>query len=207
MLSELGREQGSVEIILLSFHVDYWNYIGWKDAFSSSQWSKRQRRYAAALPSNRTYTPQLVVQGEIDCVGSNERCVRNAVERVHSRPSAGVVTIDQARAVGGSVVIDAGAALNAGQPGAVAIVVIFESGLSTDVRRGENKGRQLRNDFVVRALKEVGTIQAGDTTARRVTTRIPIGDEWQSENLGAVVFLQDPSSRRVLVAARAPIRR
>ena len=88
MISNLGRERGDVEIIPLSFHVDYWNYIGWQDVFSSNKWSERQRQYTAALPGNRTYTPQLVVQGQVDCLGSNERCIRNAVARTASRPAA-----------------------------------------------------------------------------------------------------------------------
>lgn len=205
MLSSLGREKGKVEIIPLSFHVDYWNYIGWQDVFSSPKWSKRQRQYTAALPGNRTYTPQLVVQGQRDCVGSNERCIRDAVARTASLPPMASIDIEDAREVGGQVYVDADVTLEPGQPGVVANVVVFESGLSTDVRRGENRGRELRNDFVVRRLEQVGTIAAGDTSTRRVTTKIPIRNEWREENLGVVVFLQDPATRQVLSVARAPL--
>ena len=204
LLSELGSEDDEVDIIPLSFHVDYWNSIGWKDAFSSPKWSKRQRAYASVI-SDRTYTPQLVVQGEIDCVGSHESCIRGALDRVRTRPAAGSVRIDEAREIAGSVFVDAVAELREGQPRAVATVVVYESGLSTDVRRGENRGRELRNDFVVRALTEVETIRPGDTEAVRVTTRIPLQQEWRTDNLGVVVFLQEPRSRRILVAARSPL--
>lgn len=205
LLSAIGDGEGSADIIPLSFHVDYWNSIGWIDEFSSSRWSSRQRRYAASMQSNRDYTPQLVVQGELDCVGSNERCIRSAVERARSQGSGGTVTIARATERGGVAFVDANAALRAGRPGVVATVVVFESGLSTKVTRGENRGRTLRNDFVVRALREVGTIAAGDTSTRRVTTRIPVEDEWKRENLGVVLFLQEPKTRRVLAAVRAPL--
>ncbi|MEM8609356.1 MAG: DUF1223 domain-containing protein [Myxococcota bacterium] len=205
VLSDLGHDRGNVEIIPLSFHVDYWNYIGWKDAFSSSKWSNRQREYAAALPGNRTYTPQLVVQGRLDCVGSNERCIRDAVSRAASLPRAASVEIEDAREVAGSVYVDADVQLEPGQSAVVANVVVYESGLSTDVRRGENRGRELRNDFVVRRLEQVGTIASGDTTRRRVTTKIPVQKDWKEDKLGVVVFLQDPATRKVLSVARAPL--
>ncbi len=203
-LSQLGNENGDVEIVPLSFPVDYWNYIGWKDAFSSSKWSKRQKEYASRI-SSRTYTPQLVVQGSLDCVGSNERCIRAAVDRVGAQPTLGTIEMGRVREVGGSVLVEAVARLEAQAPDVVATVVLYESGLSTDVRRGENKGRQLRNDFVVRALQEVGTIRGGDREGRSVTARIPMRNEWRAENMGAVVFLQDPSSRRIIAAARATL--
>lgn len=204
LLSQLGHEPGDVEIIPLAFHVDYWNYIGWKDEFSSPKWSKRQKAYASTI-SNRTYTPQLVVQGALDCVGSNERCIRQAVERVHRSAALGTVEVERVREVGGSVLVQAVARLGETAPHAVATVAIYESGLSTQVRAGENRGRHLRNDFVVRALQKVGRMDAGDTERRAITARIPVRDEWKLENLGAVVFLQSPDSKRILAAARSEI--
>ncbi len=201
LLSKLGREQGDVELIPLSFHVDYWNSIGWKDPFSSSRWSSRQREYAARI-SNRTYTPQLVVQGTADCVGSNERCIRQAVAEASAHAPRGSVRIDAASVVDGAVEVDAVVALAEGQPGAVASVVIYESGLQTDVRRGENRGRELRNDFVVRRLRDIGTIEQGATNPRQVSARIPIDPSWRENALGVVVFLQDPASKRVYAVSR-----
>jgi len=205
MLSTLGNEGGTPEIIPLSFHVDYWNDIGWKDRFSSPEWSARQRSYASVTPSNRTYTPQLVVQGQIDCVGSNEPCIRRAVDRIASQPTKGDIVIEEVRNTGGHVGVRANATLEAGQPGVIAYVVIYETGLSTDVKRGENRGRELRNDFVVRHLEKVGTVPPRDTASRSVSARVPIDSAWNAGRLGAVVFVQDPSSRRVLAVARAPI--
>jgi YHS domain-containing protein len=195
-----------VELIPLSFHVDYWNHIGWKDEFSSPRWSARQKEYAARI-SKRTYTPQLVVQGSLDCVGSDERCVRGAIERARAEASLGTVELGGVREVGGSVLVEAVVRLKSAAPNVIASVIVYESGLSTEVRRGENRGRRLQNDFVVRTLQEVGTIEHGELQGRRVTAKIPMRDEWESRNLGAVVLLQDPSSRRIIAAARSELER
>ena len=200
VLSELGQE---ADVIALSFHVDYWNHLGWKDVFSSPQWSARQRAYASALPVRSTYTPQVVVQGQQDCVGSNLGCIREALERARARGRTAEVRIQQAHVNGESIRVQADTRLSSGAPDVVVTVVVFESGLSTAVRRGENRGRRLDNDFVVRTLREVGLVRHGDTRSHRTETEIALGNEWMVENLGVVVFLQDPASRRVLGAATA----
>ena len=203
LLSNLG-EEGEREIIPLSYHVDYWNSLGWKDGFSSPEWSKRQRGYAA-LSSDRTYTPQLVVQGSVDCLGSDERCIRAAIEQAREQRTAGTVRVLEAREADGSLVVEAMVMLREGHRGAGATVVVYESGLSTEVRRGENRGRTLRNDFVVRALRETGTVGDCTTSPARVTARIPIQNDWQKDKLGVVVFLQERESRRVLAVDRVSV--
>src|ERR1700681_1033381 len=81
LLSRLqGDSRTAGTVIPLAFHVDYWNRLGWSDPFSSAAWSERQMTYAKALHSNRIYTPQLVVGGRAECVGSEERQV---MRRIH----------------------------------------------------------------------------------------------------------------------------
>ena len=67
-----GDRKLAGQVIPLSFHVDYWDYIGWQDPFASPRWSERQRQYGRAFHSNRVYTPQLVINGRTECVGSQE---------------------------------------------------------------------------------------------------------------------------------------
>lgn len=83
-LTELAARE-EFEIIPLSFHVDYWNYIGWTDPFSSPAWSDRQRHYARSFGGNRVYTPQMVVNGRWEGVGSNRREIARLLERGSSR--------------------------------------------------------------------------------------------------------------------------
>jgi hypothetical protein len=82
------------QVIPLSFHVDYWDYIGWQDPFASPRWSERQRQYGRAFRSNRIYTPQLVVNGRTECVGSQEGVVRRQIEAALAAAPAGRVTLE-----------------------------------------------------------------------------------------------------------------
>src|SRR5690348_11228611 len=76
LLSKLGEDpRFAGKVLPLSFHVDYWNSIGWQDPFSSARWSARQNDYARAFRSDRIYTPQTVVNGTSECVGNDERAV------------------------------------------------------------------------------------------------------------------------------------
>src|SRR5262245_4538420 len=95
LLSKLAgdpRYQG--QVIPLSFHVDYWNSIGWTDPYSSSRWSQRQQAYAAQVfHTNRIYTPQVVVNGRSECVGSKEDMVLGRVNNALSTEPAGRVSL------------------------------------------------------------------------------------------------------------------
>ena len=95
LLARLGEEASAHGRMLvpLAFHVDYWNYIGWTDPFSSQNWTERQRGYARVLNQRSIYTPQLVVDGWRQCVGSDERSVRREIERASREASAARVDL------------------------------------------------------------------------------------------------------------------
>jgi hypothetical protein len=143
LLPELAAQPG---VIALAFHVDYWDDLGWKDAFSSPRWTARQQAYSETLGAG-PYTPQLVVGGQTHVNGSDRTRALAAIAAAAVRP-AELVTVSARRD---------GAALRvrytAPKDRRVAVAVT-ESGLVTRVARGENEGRTLTNDFVVRALVE-----------------------------------------------------
>src|SRR5262245_57422918 len=143
------------KVLPLSFHVDYWNYIGWQDPFSSARWSDRQRRYARAFGSDRIYTPQLVVEGSSERVGSDEREARRRIARALAAPAAGRVALALAPA-GEAVKVGVQARLaGARAPRDLDLwVALWETGLSTPVGSGENAQRTLKNDYVVRRFEK-----------------------------------------------------
>lgn len=210
LLSRLGREGlDGVAILPLSFHVDYWNYIGWQDPFSQPRWSQRQEGYAKALGTGRLYTPQVVVQGQEDCVGSGASCVEDAVARVSRRPSPARLTAELRSGSEGEIVLEASARFSpdAAATGSTedleAVVIVFEKGLETPVRRGENAHKTLKNDYVVRRLEPVfrvpgGRPEAGETAAGKLSLRLD--PEWTRDRLGVAVLLQEVHSRRILAA-------
>ncbi len=196
---------GEGDVIPLSFHVDYWNYIGWTDPFSSSEWSKRQRGYAESLGAGRIYTPQAVINGRAECVGSNETRVREEIARAAREAADGRLTLSL-RSGGDprrlTLEIAARVERPAGERWAV-MVAVFEDGLETPVARGENGGRTLRNSRVVRSLTEAFTLPARAGAERAAELEIALGEGWRRANLGVAAFLQDPASRRIHGAAVA----
>src|SRR5688500_7498392 len=138
LLTQLGSEPGLAgEVVPLAFHVDYWNWIGWRDPFSAAGWSRRQRTYASAFRSDRIYTPQAVVGGRRDCNGGDLRCIRAAVEEIAAQPG-GEVALALAPAAGGAVRVTVTARPPAGAGPLDLMLAVFEKGLETPVGRGEN---------------------------------------------------------------------
>jgi hypothetical protein len=188
------NERTDVEVIALSFHVDYWDYIGWRDPYSSKQATRRQQAYAAQIAQGRAYTPQLVVDGQAHVLGSNARDAVSAIEGAHKRPSSGVrLATSVLRKDKKSVRLDLG--VQGKVSGKRLYLALYESGLVTKVRRGENAGRKIRNDYVVRHLVEVKT---GEST-------ITLDPSWDAEQLGVVAFAQDKKTLRIDAVHRLPL--
>ena len=208
LLSEFGKRKKTLGVLPLSFHVDYWNYIGWRDVFSDSDWSDRQKRYGRSFQARNIYTPQLVVQGKTDCVGSKRRCIEAAVRDARARtPRAGVaieeVDLDKdARTL--SLRISA-RLLEPSRP-AQLMVAVYENGLVTQVARGGNARRTLRNDHVVRRLETLASFLKPVPNGQRVNATIPIDKRWNMDQVGAAIFLQATDTQEILAAADVPPR-
>jgi hypothetical protein len=175
------------ELAPLSFHVDYWDDLGWPDPYASPAWTERQRQYAAALRDRSVYTPQLVVGGRTGMVGSNAALVTAAIARIE-RPALLPAT---AAWQDKTVEITATAPADAD-----VLVALWEDGTRTAVPRGENAGETLRADRVVRRLERVA--KAGE----RGTITVKLDPRWKIG--GAVAFAQ---RRDKVIVASALLRR
>jgi hypothetical protein len=206
LLTELTNEpEFSGRVLPLAFHVDYWNYIGWKDPFSSSRWSQRQRRYGRYLGHGRAYTPQLVIAGREDVVGSRGGQIREMLREALKRPAPATVSLDLGEVSGGELPVHAEARLTGGAADGKLelLVALWQDGLVTEVGRGENGGRTLANDRVVRQLASVTELpgKAGAEGGGEVSLEVESG--WPRKDLGVVAFLQDTGSGAILGAAGA----
>lgn len=208
LLSRLAAEPGTRgRVIALAFHVDYWNSLGWRDPFSSPRWSQRQHDYGRALGLDTVYTPQLVIGGRRECVGSREEDVRREIGRALAEPASGRVelTLTPAAATLRAAVRAWRVAPADGDP-AVALVALVEDGLTTAVSRGENARRTLTNDRVVRRLERAFVLPAVDGAEGAGEVEFKLDPVWNRARLSVVAFLQDPDSRAILgaTAAAAP---
>ncbi|OWP61847.1 DUF1223 domain-containing protein [Hymenobacter amundsenii] len=195
---ETAHSVPGVEVIALGQHVDYWNRLGWKDAFSSSQFTERQRDYAAGFGTG-SYTPQVVVNGRYEFVGSQRAKLADAIARAARAPRATVVL---SRPSPGTLGISV-SHLPAGTAPTEVLLALTETGLSSQVGRGENAGRLLRHAAVVRALRPLGSPAADGTFA--TTTPLQINPIWKTQNLRAVVLVQEKVSHRIVGVAALPL--
>lgn len=190
------------EVIALAQHVDYWNYLGWSDPYSSHELSERQGAYSQAFGRDGVYTPQMVVDGRAEFNGGDRGKAFDEIARAAREPKAEVVlTRADAQSktdapVRLSLRVEKLPKLSDGDAAEV-LLAITEGGLSSDVSRGENTGRKLKHVGVVRRLTKLGEFSAGTFSA---DTEVTFDKGWRRENLRAVVFLQERASRRVVGA-------
>jgi len=209
MLTQLDRTQPVVgaEVIVLSQHVDYWNYIGWSDPFSSHDFSERQGEYARAFGKDGVYTPQMVVDGHAEFPGGNRGAALETIAKAAREPKADVQLSRSAAAAAGTDQADKGIRLSVrvdklprvseGDTADV-LLALTESGLASSVSRGENAGRRLTHVGVVRRLSVLGSVSDGAFTSDPV---VVLDRGWRRENVRAVVFVQERGSKRILGAA------
>jgi hypothetical protein len=212
LLSKLAHDakyQGKV--IPLSFHVDYWNSIGWTDPFSSSRWSQRQQAYAGRVfHSNRIYTPQVVVNGRSECVGNSEGEVLGRINDALAAEPAGQVSLAlDPPTPDGHLRVKVGAKLAraVGSGNLDLWVAIYQSNLSTEVKAGENASRLLRNDRVVRRLEKAFTLPATAGSEKSGEVVLGIDKRWKTDDLGVAAFLQDPTTLAIQGAAAREVGR
>lgn len=181
-------------IYALSFHVDYWNRLGWEDPYSKSAFSQRQRRYSHTLGVD-TYTPQIVVNGQRAMVGSRAGDVQDAIETALAEPAR--VNLDL-RAETSTDDCEVTYQLANGPPeDATLRLAVVERGLSQKVTRGENAGRTLRHANVVRTFESIA-LQAEGTVSLTVPNDV---DRSRASIIG---YVQGPSLD-VIGAARTDL--
>ena len=152
LLGELAKEP---DVIALAYHVDYWNYIGWEDPFSSKEMSDRHRRYGHAMKLRTIYTPQLVIDGEADLVGSRRSIVLQELDRRRAqRGDPGLAVTLNRDGAGFELLLDA--EQGADYAGAELFLVGSDDRHVTEVPRGENRGRTLEDFAVVRFYRSLG---------------------------------------------------
>ncbi|MEO6334724.1 MAG: DUF1223 domain-containing protein [Pyrinomonadaceae bacterium] len=197
-LAFLEKQQpvAGAEIITLAFHVDYWDRLGWKDRFSSSLFSQRQGEYSQALKLDSNYTPQLIVDGEAEFVGSDSgKAAKEVLKAAGSAKALVEVAAEQ-----GQLKVKILKAPD--HRDATVYAAVAEDGISSRVERGENAGKTLEHISVVRELRALGAMPAGKEEAAFSAT-LQIVPEWKAANLKVVVFVQENDRRNVIGVGRA----
>jgi len=203
LLSELGASTRS--LIPLAFHVDYWNHLGWSDPFSSRQFSQRQSEYARAMNLGDVYTPQMVIAGGWECVGSDRGAIARAIVAARSAPRVMRVSLhavrnpSNPRQVQARVKVEASPAAGSGR--VALMVAIYENGLVTEIGAGENSGRKITYDYTVRRLIKAAELDVAPGSSAVKELRIAADPSWSPAHLGMAAFIQSPGSLKISAAA------
>jgi hypothetical protein len=199
LISELGSAKG---VIPLAYHVDYWNNLGWSDPFSSHQFSERQSAYSRAMDLGGEYTPQMVIGGESQFVGSDRGSIARAIAGARSKPASGRLSLNT-KVVNGPprilrLKVDAQVFKATGVGPFTVMVAVYENGLVSKIGGGENDGREIAYDYTVRKLLPAFELQAAQVE-KELT--IELEPSWSLDHLGVATFIQDPRSLRIEGAA------
>ena len=188
----------TAEVVPLALHVGYWNYVGWKDPYAQASFGERQSWLVHANQRNTVYTPQFFVNGSE--VRSWQVALRDTVRELNALPAAAVIRVQARPAPNGALAINAEATARAGSEPAALYLALAESGLVSNVTRGENSGETLAHDHVVREW--IGPVHLTNGAAQ-VQRDIPLAAAWSRARLEMVAFVQDERTGRVLQAVSA----
>jgi hypothetical protein len=199
LLEALDHKQpvAGVDLIVLSEHVDYWDRLGWKDPFSSSQYTARQQDYTNRYKFDGVYTPQLVVDGRYGLVGSDARGAASAIQKA-VRERKVPITISNVARIGNQVTASIELTSDQDFKGirGILYVALADNRQESHVARGENVGHSLAHVAVTRVLKQVDTIDLDSASTKEITLSVPPGSGASGSRI--VVFIQDPKSGHVL---------
>jgi len=186
------------QVIGLSEHVDYWNSLGWKDPFSDALFSRRQSIYADTRNTTNIYTPQMVVDGSEELVGSDRSSALAAVARAAAHPKPAVAV----EWTPGSPVVHVALAAGRDTARAEVFVALIEDGLRSSVSRGENAGHELVHSSVTRRLISAGKTSADGSVQATVSLGVDL-EKSAGRTLKVVSFVTRASDRHIVAAGVA----
>jgi len=194
VVAKIEKESAGKPIYILAFHVDYWNRLGWKDAFSSAAYSQRQNQYAHWLNLSSVYTPQIVVNGRTEFVGSEEGTLRNAIKTNLAKNAVAQInlsdiTINQNKA-------ELRYQIQGETTSCVLLLAVVQKSAQTKVERGENAGHTLSHVQIVRGIESISL--KGDKGSASI--ELPKGfDAHESE---IIAFVQNTSNGEITGATK-----
>jgi len=204
-----ANSASNVHVIALEEHVDYWDDQGWRDPFSSHDWTIRQNTYAGALGNGNPYTPQMVVDGSVEFSGGRPQQALKSIAEAGAHEKTAVTLTEGTSDKPGKENFSLQVGKLSPSPkggGAEVWLAITETGLHSSVTRGENAGHELRHAAVVRSMRKIGEAKPDRDASFSADVNVPLRGDWKRENLKAVVFVQEKKSLKILGAAEVALR-
>jgi hypothetical protein len=186
--------QNNDRLITLAFHVDYWNRLGWTDSFSSAKFSDRQRDYAMMIDNSSVYTPQLIINGTKELVGSDETKIAAEIENALKEKPALSVSIIRTEKTANKISINY--SLDKIYNNITLRAALVQKQVFTNILKGENRGLKLTNYNVVR---DFTSTPIKDKTAY-TDLRMPAG--YSEKDFAIVLYIQEDASGKIIGATK-----
>ncbi len=188
-------------VVALAYHVDYWDHLGWKDPFGDKTFSLRQQAYAGIHKEERVYTPQMVVNGEKGFVGSDRRSAMKAIQDAATRAKV-VLQVSAQRKDGADTVAIAINGDVKPEPGRVLWIALAEDGLQSEVTAGENKGKKMVHQAVVRSYTRY---DISETDLATYTVSLPWKSDWNVKAMRVVAAVQSDKNGAVTALGQGTV--
>lgn len=197
LVARVEKESGDKPVYILAFHVDYWNSLGWKDIFSNADFSKRQHQYAQYLNLSSVYTPQIVVNGKKEFVGSEEGTLRGAIRAALQKDATAGLTLNDVKADATRLTVHyqtEGVGENTNL-----LLALVQKQAQSHVKGGENGGRTLSHVQIVKALQTISLSEKSGTKS------IALPSGFTPQNFELIGFLQNVHSGEIIGATKEAI--
>jgi hypothetical protein len=195
LIAKIQKENSDKPVYILAFHVDYWNRLGWKDIFSSADYSRRQRDYAQYLNISSVYTPQIVVNGKKEFVGSEEGTLRNAIKAALQKEAPIQLTLSDVKINPNQLQLHYQAADNGNH--SVLLLAVVQKSAQSHVKAGENGGRILSHVQIVQKLQSIAL-----SNNKIGVESITLPNGLNPQNLEIIGLIQNTSNGEITGAAK-----
>jgi hypothetical protein len=195
-IAKLQKEVGDKPIYVLAYHVDYWNRLGWKDIFSNADYSKRQKDYAQYLKISSVYTPQVIVNGKTEFVGSEDATLHNAVKAALQKEAPAQLTLSNVKTEGNQLQVNYHTESNGNH--SELLLALVQKSAQSHVKAGENSGRTLSHVQIVQKLQSI-VLSNNKSGAESIS--LPVGFNPQGWEL--IGFIQNTTTGEITGAAKA----
>ena len=196
VVEEIQKKYGDKNVLVLGYHVDYWNKLGWRDIFSEASFTQRQEYYSNIFRLNSIYTPQVVVNGEKEFIGSNKSKLISSIDEQLNERSAVSIKLDAIQNTEGKINVQYSAEGTDAKK-EQAILVLVQKMATNEIKKGENKGKTLHHINIVRNIFYL--------PLKEKTTNFTIPVGFSKEDFFVAGFIQDKRSGKIKAIQSASI--
>lgn len=192
-------------VVPLALHVDYWDYIGWKDLFAKPEFTERQRLVSRRNALGTIFTPQVTLNGVVMHRWGDNAKLAAALDILQPGKPAADITLSLQDGAADRLSVNASAVVHDDTERAQSalFLAVYENGLNSDVRAGENRGVTLRHNYLVRDW--IGPLALDAAAPTAVARKINVSREWKRQNLGIAAFVENRESGAILQALALPV--